>query len=81
MDRFIPNFSISCLQKIEKIFETFEEKKPSVKIAIVIFLVIFIYLFYRFIIGSFATICMDGSFSFSSGSGTCSHHGGVKRWK
>ena len=25
-------------------------------------------------------ICWDGSYSFSFGSGTCSHHGGVQEW-
>jgi hypothetical protein len=25
--------------------------------------------------------CQDGSTSYSTGSGTCSHHGGVRSWK
>jgi Protein of unknown function (DUF3761) len=29
---------------------------------------------------SAAAICNDGTYSPSSGPGTCSHHGGVKRW-
>jgi hypothetical protein len=34
-----------------------------------------------FIGSSFAgAICMDGWRSYSSGSGTCSHHGGVRTW-
>ena len=29
---------------------------------------------------SAAAICNDGTYSPSSGSGTCSHHGGVRIW-
>lgn len=29
---------------------------------------------------SAAAICNDGTYSSSSGSGTCSHHGGVRTW-
>lgn len=29
---------------------------------------------------SAAAICNDGTYSSSSGSGTCSHHGGVRQW-
>ena len=25
-------------------------------------------------------ICNDGTYSYGSGSGTCSHHGGVRQW-
>ena len=44
-------------------------------------LLLFLLISLGFIGSSFAdAICMDGWRSYSSGSGTCSHHGGVRTW-
>lgn len=49
-----------------------------------IFLIAYSYLQNKYAIYEYAppheTICQDGWHSYSLGSGTCSHHGGVKIW-
>jgi len=44
-------------------------------------LLLFLLISLGFVGSSYAdAICMDGWRSYSSGSGTCSHHGGVRTW-
>lgn len=41
------------------------------------FLIAIIFIFFLFSTDGFSTLCCDGTISYSSGRGTCSHHGGV----